>query len=239
MCHDAPRCQPSPCPIGLRGFHNSMPASDALLLIATGCPHCQGMLEGVLPLVKSGIVGRLEVVNSAVSPAQAEALGVKSVPWCRMGPFALEGVVPAAILQSLARHGDTPKGWAIYFDLLFTRGARVRVEALVREDPRRLEAFPLLLGDPEVETHARLGVGAVLEELHGSGLAAVLTPALGELSRHPDPRLRGDACYYLSLTESPDALPFLRNACRDENTQVREIAEEALEDMQQIGTGDK
>ncbi len=45
---------------------NSPP--DALLLIAPGCGHCPAVLEGLTLLLKSGKLGRLEVVNILAHP---------------------------------------------------------------------------------------------------------------------------------------------------------------------------
>ena len=69
--------------------------ADALLLIATGCNHCPAVLEGLSRLLKQGRIGRLDVVNLAVHPETGQALGVRSVPWTRIGPFELEGLVGA------------------------------------------------------------------------------------------------------------------------------------------------
>ena len=54
-----------------------MTPPDALLLIATGCPHCPTVLAGVGDLVKQGKIGRLEVVNIVTHPEVAQALGVR------------------------------------------------------------------------------------------------------------------------------------------------------------------
>lgn len=64
---------------------------DALLLIAPGCAHCPVVLEGLSLLVKQGNIGRLEVVNIVSHPEIASELGVRSVPWFRIGNFELEG----------------------------------------------------------------------------------------------------------------------------------------------------
>ena len=68
---------------------NAIP--DALLLLAPGCPHCPAVLEGLSGLLKEGVIGRLEAVNAAIHPERAAELGVRTVPWARIGPFELEG----------------------------------------------------------------------------------------------------------------------------------------------------
>ena len=57
---------------------------DALLLIASGCPHCPTVLTGLTELVKHGLIGRLEVVNVGIHPERASALKARTVPWPSM-----------------------------------------------------------------------------------------------------------------------------------------------------------
>ncbi|MBF0283553.1 MAG: ribosomal protein S18-alanine N-acetyltransferase [Magnetococcales bacterium] len=235
------RCRLSPPPSEPRGgvpnpLTESTPPT-ALLLVAPGCPHCAGVLEGLMTLTKEGALRRLEVINAAADPAAAEALGVLSVPWLRLGErFILEGDLPLSKLRFWLEQlalPDPVKATAVYFDHLFAAGRRQRVEAQIRQTPELLSAFATLLGDEGVEINTRLGIGAVLEELHGSGLAWGLAPDLLPLLRHPNPRLRGDACHYLSLTESPLALEPLRALLRDSHPDIREMAAEGLETLEE------
>ncbi len=64
---------------------------DAELLIATGCAHCGSELEALTRLLKEGLIGELRISNIVPRPQRAEELGVRSVPWLRLGPFVLEG----------------------------------------------------------------------------------------------------------------------------------------------------
>lgn len=210
----------------------SAPPPDALLVTAPGCPHCPLVLAGLDRLRQEGLLGRLTLLDAAAQPDRAARLGVKSVPWLRLGPFVLEGVQSPAELRRWTEAVHAPTGMATYFDHLLASGRRQLVERLVRAEPDRLTAFVQLLGDPEVGLNTRLGVGVVLEELRGSGLATHLTDALGTLTRHPDARIRGDACYYLPLCDGlAAAAPFLRERLRDDHPEVREIATEALAEL--------
>jgi HEAT repeat protein len=78
----------------------------------------------------------------------------------------------------------------------------------------------------------RLGIGAVLEELHGSGLAEIIIPDLGELARNGDALTRADACHFLSLIGGRQVVPWLRICLDDEDKEVREIAAEALAEIE-------
>ena len=204
---------------------------DALLLLAPGCPHCPAVLEGLAGLVKEGAIGRLEAVNIAVHPEQAAALGVRSVPWTRIGEFELEGVQTPGELRRWAGLCGTPRGLPEYFMHLLKNGRRDKVEAMARREPQRLLALVALLADAESSMAVRLGIGAVLEEFHGDSIAQVMIPGLGELTRHADALTRADACHYLSLIGGQGIVPYLQACLADENAEVREIAAETLAEM--------
>lgn len=208
-----------------------MPAHPpgALLLLAPGCPHCPAILENLTKLLKEGIIGTLEAVNLAVHPERAAALGVKTVPWLRMGPFELEGAHSHAELQRWAQGADDPAVLARYFHDLLISGRRSKVEALLKEKPAHFRILPQLLTDPASSMAVRLGIGAVLEEFQSSGLARPMIDGLGELTRHPDALTRADACHFLSLIGGDETWPFFRERLHDEVAEIREIAAEALE----------
>ncbi len=60
-------------------------------------------------------------------------------------------------------------------------------------------------------------------------LLLALIPELGELTRHEDARVRSDACHYLSLTHDDSAKQYIVPLLDDEHDEVREVAEESLE----------
>ena len=204
-------------------------APQALLLVAPGCPHCSAVLEGLATLVKEGAIARLTVVNIAAEPAEARRLGVRSVPWTRLGDFDLPGVLTLGELRGWAQGSGTEAGMARYVGDLLREGRRPEVEARVRGEPRWLGALVALLADPETGLHVRLGVVATLEELRGSELLAGLADRLGRVACEGEPRIRVDALHALSLTASPDAVPYVRACLEDESADVREAARDALE----------
>lgn len=208
-----------------------MPAHPpgALLLLAPGCPHCPAILESLAKLLKEGVIGTLEAVNLAAHPERAAALGVKTVPWLRIGLFELEGAHSHAELQRWAQGANDPAMLARYFHDLLISGRRHKVEALLREEPAHFGVLPQLLADPASSMAVRLGIGAVLEEFQGSGLARPMIDGLGELTRHPDALTRADACHFLSLIGGDETFPFFRERLNDEVAEIREIAAEVLE----------
>lgn len=208
-----------------------MSAPDALLLISTHCPHCPAMLATMADLVKQGAIGRLEVVNLEQHPETGQALGVRSVPWVRLGRIELTGVQSPAELAEWAAKGGTEAGMADWFHMLLKTGRLPDAQALIEDDPELLAAVLPIVGNVEASLNVRLGAGVLLENFAGSNALRALLPRLGELSRHADARVRADACHYLGLTANSAARPWLELRLDDEDADVREIAAESLQTL--------
>ena len=201
---------------------------DALLYIANGCPHCPTVLQGLSELVKSGAIGRLEVVNITRHPEAAQQAGVRAVPWLRLGPFILTGLRAPAELARWAQRADSTQGLAEYLGELLTEGNLAEVRATLTRAPQAAAALVLLLGDPEAELQVRLGAAAVIEDLEGSETLAGQIEALGALTRHADARIRVDAAHALGLSHAAAARTWLEALREDRDGDVREEAEEGL-----------
>lgn len=208
-----------------------MPVPDALLLLAPGCPHCPAVLEGLGTLLKEGMIGRLEAVNIAAHPEIAQELGARTVPWTRIGFFELEGALTPAELRHWAEAAGKSDGMKEYFFQALKSGRRDKVERAIRAEPEHSAVLAELMRDPETSMAVRLGIGAVLEEFHGSGLTDPLIPALGELARNGDALVRADAAHFLSLVGGRATIPYLRACLEDEDQEVREIVQEALAEL--------
>lgn len=208
-----------------------MPA-DALLFLSSHCPHCPAVLAALTDLLKQGSIGRLEAVNLEVQPEAAATLGVRSVPWLRLGPFVLTGARTPGELADWARRASGEEGMVDAFHDLLKTGELQQVLDLVAARPGRLAALLPIVGNPEASMNVRLGAGAVLEEYAGSPPLMAIVAALGALSRHADARVRADACHYLGLARHEEARPWLAARLDDDDPDVREIALEALESLE-------
>ncbi|AAZ96020.1 hypothetical protein Tbd_0067 [Thiobacillus denitrificans ATCC 25259] len=204
-------------------------APDALLLLSTHCPHCPAVLAALADLVKQGVVGRLEAVNLEQHPEVGQALGVRSVPWIRIGRIELSGVHGKAELATWAAKADSEAGIADWFHQLLKEGQLPRAQATIEADPALLAAVLPIVGNVDASLNVRLGAGALLEQFAGTTALRVLLPRLGELSQHPDARVRADACHYLGLTADAAAKPWLDARVEDDDADVREIAADSLQ----------
>lgn len=186
------------------------------------------MLDDMTELVKQGWLGRLDVVNVEVRAELARDLGVRTVPWVRIGPFALSGARRRAeLLDWIGRVGRSD-GMADYFHSLLRDGHLAQVLDAVRRHPDALAALLPIVANPEASINVRIGAGVVFEEFAGQAPMRALTDHFGRLTGHDDARVRADACHYLSLTRSPTARPYLERCQQDDDGMVREIASEGL-----------
>ncbi|MCW9023453.1 MAG: thioredoxin family protein [Gammaproteobacteria bacterium] len=208
-------------------------APDTLLLIATGCAHCSAVLEGLNQLVKEGVIGRLEVINIAVQPERAQELNVRSVPWTQVGPFVLEGQHTPAELRKWAQAATSLEGIGSYISEQLKQGQLEKTEQFFRQYPDLLQAIIPLLENEDTEMQIRIGLDVVMESLSGSDILQTLLPELGRLSEIDNTRIRGDITHYLSLTQHADAIPFLKQRLNDDFEDIREIAAEGLESIQE------
>jgi hypothetical protein len=208
---------------------------DVLMLLGTHCPHCPAVLQGLSELVKSGELGLLKVVNIEQRPEIAKQLGVRSVPWVRIGLFELEGLHTKAEYRRWAQRAGTKEGVAAYLSELLSVGKVKPVVALLEKEHSHFAALLVLLADPDTKLNVRVGIGAVMEHLQAGELLQSMVMPLGELTRHLDARVRADACHYLGLSGSKKALPFIRPLLDDSSDEVREIAQDTLEVLEPPG----
>jgi thiol-disulfide isomerase/thioredoxin len=205
------------------------PGPDALLLLGTHCPYCPTVLSSLSELVKSGVIGKLEAVNIEQHPDIARTLGVRSVPWVRIGPFELDGLRSEKELRSWAEAAGTETGYASYLDELLSTGKIDHAINLIQRNPDTINALLALFSDTETQLNTRIGISAIIENLAGSELLQGIVDRLGALSRHEDPRIRGDAAHYLGLTGSTRAMTYLEHLEDDADADVKTVARESLD----------
>ena len=208
-----------------------MNTPDAMLFISTHCPHCPSVLAGLAELLKRGVIGRLEVVNLELRPEIAREMGVRAVPWLRLGLFELTGARTVGELETWARRTQSDEGMSEAFHDLLKQGGLAQVLRLIQAEPTRLAALLPIVANPEASLNVKLGVGVVFEEFAGSDALSSRAAALGALTRHSDARVRADACHLLSLTRGDEARAWLEACLRDSDPEVREIAAESLQTL--------
>ena len=206
-------------------------APSALLLIATGCQHCPSMLQSLSDMIKEGKIAQLEIVNIAQDPQRAQALNVRSVPWLKIGEYELVGLKSKTEILQWIEKSSNPEDMSAYFEELMTSGEISKVQQLVEDKPEHMNTLFEIMTNESSGLSARIGVGAIIEQLEGSEILINTIDTLGKHCQNPLARIRNDACYYLGLSHHPDAVKFLRPLLDDEDNEVKEVAQEALDEI--------
>jgi hypothetical protein len=204
---------------------------NVLLLIATGCSICPVVHKILAQLNTDGKIDHFEVVNISQQPQVAAQYGVRSVPWFRIGELEFQGLHSAAELDYWVTHALSDEGIKKYLIEELEAGQLPAIEQLMHQHPDWLRISLSIIADMQAPIQARIGLGAIFEGLQGNPLLSALVPALAELTRHTDQRVRGDACYYLGLSGAAAASQALTHCLQDADPEVREIASEALQSL--------
>ncbi len=209
---------------------NKSPSPNALLLVSSHCPHCHAMLTATASLLKKGVIGQLEMVNIEVNPQRAQDLGVRSVPWLRLGEFTFHEALGESELERWAELAAAGSGRSDYFIYLLAQRRLEELLGLLGENPHWQHDLiaPLALEETPITT--LIAIGAALESLAEQS-AGTLDPIVPELVGLLDSRLpqtRADACHYLALAEAVSAIPQIERLSDDPDPQVQEIARDSL-----------
>ena len=103
--------------------------------------------------------------------------------------------------------------------------------AMLKQDSLLYRFIPDLLGDDNLRV--RLGATALVEELvaeHREEFAAAVPGIIG-LLKHENPTIRGDAASALGIIKDASAIDALRICLNDGHPGVREVARDALEEI--------
>ena len=92
-----------------------------------------------------------------------------------------------------------------------------------------------LLSDPDTQLNTRIGISAIMEEFAGSEQLQDMVDQLGELTKHSEASIRGDACHFLALSGDNRAVNFIESLLEDPDASVREIAGDSLEQLSGSG----
>jgi hypothetical protein len=213
---------------------NQMPRQppDALLLMGTHCPWCPSVLASLQELHADGIIASLETVVIEEHPEVAAELGVRTVPWVRIGPFELEGMRSTAELREWAEKAFSEQGLGDWLDELLSSGQIKKVEQRIKQAPDTLAALITLFARSETGINTRIGISAIIEDLEDSELLQSQSDRLLELLGHKDANIRADACHFLSLTGLPTAQAAIKPLLEDADADVRSMAHDSLERLQ-------
>jgi len=206
-------------------------SSSVLMLMGKQCAYCGPMMQILTELMKAGELAELRIVNLDENPELARQLGVRSVPWLKIGPFELQGARSRQEIALWLQRAANFDGLTEYLDEVLAEGNIGYANKLIQRYPQALENVVALMADPQAKINVRLGVGVMIEEMAESEAFKVVIPRLIDYLSSEDARIRGDACHYLSLTKDGSTIPFIEKLLSDESEEVREIAQESLDEL--------
>ncbi len=204
------------------------------MLLTSDCPHCPTVLAGLMPLIKSGQLANLEIINLNQQPQAAEQYHTRTVPWLQfrfpLGKFEFEGLYSELELQQWCINSKTIKGISNYCLMLLDQGKISELTTLVTIYPDWLHAALLLVEDENTSLTIRVGISAIFESLDAAQFKPIYE-ALLLMTKNNLARVRSDACFYLSLTKNPQAIATLTDCLKDKNHEVQEIAADAIAEL--------
>jgi HEAT repeat protein len=112
------------------------------------------------------------------------------------------------------------------------KGFLENIVAMLKQDTSLFRFIADMLGDENLRV--RLGATALVEELaddHREDLRAAVPGIIG-LLKHENPTIRGDAASVLGTIKDPSAVDALRASLQDGHPGVREVAQDALREME-------
>ena len=202
------------------------------MLMGQHCAFCGPMMQILTDLMKSGQIGELRIINIEKQPEMAQKLGVRSVPWLQIGPFELAGARSKQEVLEWLERASSFDGISDYLDEVLAEGNISFANRLIDRYPQALENVIDLMADPEAKINVRLGVGVIIEDMAETESFKAIVPRLLDYLSDDDARIRGDACHYLSLTKDSTFVPDIEKLLSDESEEVREIAQESLDELQ-------
>ena len=203
------------------------------MLMGTQCTYCGPMMQILTEFIKLGQISELRIVNIEHATDLASELGVRSVPWLRIGPFELAGSRSKQELQLWLQRASSFDGVTDYLVEVLAEGNINYASKLIRGYPQALENVIDLMADPEAKINVRLGAGVIIEEMAESESFKNVIPRLLEYLSNDDARIRGDACHYLSLTRDSSYIPDIERLLTDDSAEVREIAQDSLDELRE------
>lgn len=204
------------------------------MLVGTHCSFCGPMLKTVTEMVKQGDFTSLHVVNIEQDQTLARELGVRSVPWLRIGPFELAGVRNKEEIKLWLDRATSDDGITLYLEEILAEGNVATAIKFVKGFPESLDSVIDLVMDAEGKINVRLGAGVIIEEMAESEVFKRVIPRLINGFSDEDARVRGDACHYLSLTKDVQFISVIEPLLSDESDEVKEIAQDSIDDLKAL-----
>lgn len=203
-----------------------------ILFTAPGCAFCPIVSKAFATLQEQGLLGAFEKYDISINTDKASDYHVRTVPWFMINELEFTGAHSEKEIRYWIEHAGTDDGILRYISEALEAGRLKHIEDMIRKHHHWLPIALNIAADTDSPIQARIGLAALLEGLAGDELLQGILPDLAELVRHPDHRVRADACHYLGLIPSAQSIDLLKTCLNDEHAEVRELAQDGLELIQ-------
>ena len=216
------------------------PASptDIKVFIASACPHCPQAVRAAGRLAIAGPNTTLSVIDAQIFPELARRYSARSVPMTVVDDgLSIVGVVSEKeLVDRLSARGTT--GYEIeVFESMIETG---RHKDAAKKLSHGAQAERFLTMWRKSSTSERIGLLLVVEEALDQDRCAIdfMVPDLTPLLSSDDAPMRGDTADLLGQIGHPDALGPLEELESDPNSDVAEIAAEAIDSIKNRSQND-
>lgn len=205
-------------------------AAELRVLVAPTCPNCPGVVVEAARLAASSPELTLEIVDVQYFTALAGAC--RSVPTVIIDDrYTIVGPTTAQQLLEVLRGRGAPGHIGEAVASMLAAGRLDDTARLLGSDAAAARSLAGLMRSATMQQKVSLML-AVEQALAGDAHCLdVAVPGLVELLDSDDATLRGDTADLLGQIGSPAARPGLTRLMSDENSDVCEIAEEALDSL--------
>jgi alkyl hydroperoxide reductase subunit AhpF len=212
------------------------PPASVSLYVAPLCKFCPDVVRRLLPLPFAVDGLRMRIIDGVLFKDAAEEDRVRSVPTVILdNHYRWTGGVTLPQLCEAVENRDPTKLDKAALQRLVTESGAYDLARMMLNSGRVFEAFLELL--IEENFTVRLAAMVTMEELTAANLTLarqVIAPLWKRYPRSVD-SVKGDILYIFGELQSPQSLPYLRSVlAAEENPEIREAAQEALEKIESV-----
>ena len=204
------------------------------VMMSPACPHCPVVVGLVNQLALTSIYLEVSIVDVNLFPDYAQQYGIKAVPTVVIdGQDRLVGDISEEILIDNLTNRDPASFHPETFKKIIKEGDAERLAGMMVAESNLYSGALELLSDPDWSV--RMGMMVVLEEVaeRSPDLVRSGYPYLLKLLDHEDRNQRGDAAYLLGLIGDASVLETLEMLLNDEDPEVAEVCQEAVEQIKE------
>jgi glutaredoxin len=213
-------------------LNNLQSPANITVLVAAACPHCPTVVRMVLAFAAHQPLLNVNIVDVTQFVDLIDRYKVRSTPTVIINDAAtyVGQVSEEQIVNHLVSEGKEGSLTEVFKSMIDAGRADDAAELLCREN-RPQDILPIYNSE---EFSTRMGALVVMEEaleINPKSLHPILHDLIALLSGE-DIALRGDTADLLGSIGDPKAIPALQTLLEDENPDVREAAQDALDSIQ-------